>query len=469
MSEQVDSEHLSVRIPSIRLDASLATGTCLTVGAAARRLGVAAPTLRSWERRYGLGPSERSTGGHRRYTAEDLARLRTALQLIHRGMPTAAAVEAVREAPVLPPVVPGAGYPGPSGSGRTDVRRGGGPDFNRANRGGHPSGAVPDHAVNPSREDPAGEHQAPYDGASAETPYERTDREAAYDRAQAEWRSYDGGNNGGHWALSGGEYGGLRAVRDFADAEAFDTGQGLAGVEGGDGFARTPDPVNAAGMAFGVPRRQSQRTPEVTTEELFALANAMDSERLTHAIARALDRSGVVDAWTERLAPLLIQVGEQWERTRACVEVEHLASDCVAGALRYHTRRAIERNRPDAAERPVILACLEGEDHALPLLAVAASLAERRVPVRTLGAATPARSLSDAVRRVRPAAVFVWSSAAGTADLPALRGLARTRPTYRLVVGGPGWYEQPPMPERVDSLHEAVAALVSATRTPAQP
>src|SRR4051794_29387468 len=47
----------------------------LPVTAAARRLGLAASTLRSWERRYGLGPSLRTLGGHRRYSAGDLVAL----------------------------------------------------------------------------------------------------------------------------------------------------------------------------------------------------------------------------------------------------------------------------------------------------------------------------------------------------------------------------------------------------------
>lgn len=47
----------------------------LTVAAVARRLGVAPATLRTWDRRYGLGPSEHAAGSHRRYGAQDLARL----------------------------------------------------------------------------------------------------------------------------------------------------------------------------------------------------------------------------------------------------------------------------------------------------------------------------------------------------------------------------------------------------------
>lgn len=35
----------------------------LTTGAVARRLGVSPTTLRSWDRRYGLGPAVRAEGG----------------------------------------------------------------------------------------------------------------------------------------------------------------------------------------------------------------------------------------------------------------------------------------------------------------------------------------------------------------------------------------------------------------------
>lgn len=67
----------------------------LTVGAVAQRLKVAVPTLRSWERRYGLGPSERSEGGHRRYTDDDVARLRRMLALTGQGVPPHSAARVV--------------------------------------------------------------------------------------------------------------------------------------------------------------------------------------------------------------------------------------------------------------------------------------------------------------------------------------------------------------------------------------
>ena len=67
------------------------SGLVLTIGAVARRLGVAVPTLRSWDRRYGLGPSLHDPGRHRRYTEGDLARLRRMLELTGEGVPPSAA------------------------------------------------------------------------------------------------------------------------------------------------------------------------------------------------------------------------------------------------------------------------------------------------------------------------------------------------------------------------------------------
>jgi hypothetical protein len=61
---------------------------------AAQRVGVSTSTLRSWELRYGIRPSARTPGGHRRYTAGDIARLQRVARLIASGMPTAYAAAA---------------------------------------------------------------------------------------------------------------------------------------------------------------------------------------------------------------------------------------------------------------------------------------------------------------------------------------------------------------------------------------
>lgn len=63
-------------------------GTDLTwgVGAVSSRLGVAASTLRTWERRYGVGPSHRTHGGHRRYTERDITRVELVRRMVSRGV-----------------------------------------------------------------------------------------------------------------------------------------------------------------------------------------------------------------------------------------------------------------------------------------------------------------------------------------------------------------------------------------------
>ncbi|HMO10288.1 MAG TPA: MerR family transcriptional regulator [Actinotalea sp.] len=68
----------------------------LTVAAVARRLGVAPATLRTWDRRYGLGPSAHTSGAHRRYSPQDVARLMTMRRLTLDGVaPSEAARSAI--------------------------------------------------------------------------------------------------------------------------------------------------------------------------------------------------------------------------------------------------------------------------------------------------------------------------------------------------------------------------------------
>lgn len=71
----------------------------LTTGAVARLLGVAPTTLRSWDRRYGIGPAAREDGRHRRWTGADIAALRNMCRLTSAGLPPAEAARAVLAGP----------------------------------------------------------------------------------------------------------------------------------------------------------------------------------------------------------------------------------------------------------------------------------------------------------------------------------------------------------------------------------
>ena len=70
----------------------------LSAGEAARRIGVAVTTIRTWDRRYGLGPSFREPGRHRRYSEQDLARLQLMRRLTVDGVDAAEAARIAKAA-----------------------------------------------------------------------------------------------------------------------------------------------------------------------------------------------------------------------------------------------------------------------------------------------------------------------------------------------------------------------------------
>lgn len=102
----------------------MSTTAGVTTGALARRLGVSPTTLRSWDRRYGIGPPSHEGGRHRRWQAEDVAVVEEMCRLTATGVPPAEAARAARaerrgaavhggHAPPSPAPVrnPGAGLP----------------------------------------------------------------------------------------------------------------------------------------------------------------------------------------------------------------------------------------------------------------------------------------------------------------------------------------------------------------------
>lgn len=70
----------------------------LTIQEASRLLQVPAPTIRSWERRYGVPVPSRSDGGHRRYTPEQLQMLQRMRHEISRGRRAVEAAALVKAA-----------------------------------------------------------------------------------------------------------------------------------------------------------------------------------------------------------------------------------------------------------------------------------------------------------------------------------------------------------------------------------
>ncbi|MFN8184284.1 MAG: MerR family transcriptional regulator [Candidatus Nanopelagicales bacterium] len=83
-----------------------ATTVTLSAGSVARQLGISPATLRTWAHRYGLEPSVRSEGSHRRYTPEDVEKLVMMQRLVRSGVPVAQAAAQVRDGGLVLPAPP---------------------------------------------------------------------------------------------------------------------------------------------------------------------------------------------------------------------------------------------------------------------------------------------------------------------------------------------------------------------------
>ncbi|MGW8783573.1 MerR family transcriptional regulator [Streptomyces sp. NPDC055796] len=303
----------------------------LSTGAVARRLGVSPTTLRSWERRYAIGPARREPGRHRRWTPGDIARLELMCRLTADGVPPA---EAARAA--------------------------------------------------------------------------------------------------------------------------------LGGAPGARGAVASPGPPTTPGGPDSLPLGAVR--PEC--RGLSRAAVRLDAPTVAELLEGVLAEDGLVTAWEEVIAPTLHAVGRKWATAgERYVEVEHLLSWQISAAL-HRIRPLPEPPRSP----PVLLACVPGEQHSLPIEALTAVLGQRGVPARMFGAALPAEALHDAVRRTGPHSVVLWAQSRTTADPALARSVAgiewglrgaRTRPA--LLLAGPGWGADVPGPrtERLYGLRSGLSVIES--------
>ncbi|MEU1722959.1 MerR family transcriptional regulator [Nonomuraea sp. NPDC005692] len=296
------------------------------IGAVSRRLGIPAPTLRTWNLRYGLGPSRRSPGGHRRYGAADVRRLAEMKRLIATGLVPAEAARLALSLPDTPAAQPPGMRTTPLASGR---------------RTAQPPGGRP--------------------------------------------------------------------------------------------------------------------APRKVVAALARAAVMLDGRAVAALVEETLAAQGVVWTWEHLFLPALDAVCRGQDATGSGIDAEHLLSGHLQAAL-----HRLAGDVPPRADRPVLLACAEEEQHSLPVHALAAALAERGVQTRVLGARTPYTALAHAMRRLGPAAVFVWSQRAETGDTAPLAALPQVRPACRVVIGGRGWQGRTPAGVvRVATLPDAVACVMS--------
>ena len=391
----------------------------LTVAAVARRLGVAPSTLRTWDRRYDLGPSAHTAGSHRRYGPDDLARLVIMRRLTLEGVPPSDAARiALAQAGGGPDVV----------DPETDVE-GEAP----ASRDGDPSAPGAESLSAPMSAPPSG----PPDVVRG--PADQGPRPLAIPAARTGPAVELGGLGGSDPGRRHDYSVGWPLTSDVLASQVASAGTLRPGSRAGGGrVVALPDGSPAA-------------------RGLARAAMSLDSGEVHRIFGDAVRAHGVREAWDNLAMPVLLSIGERWRVTGDGVDVEHAFSEAIVAVL-HSVSAALRRPRNS---RPVVLSCAEGDYHTLPLHALAAALAEEQVGVRVLGVGMPSSALVAAVRRSGPAAVFVYARLAVT-DAEVLDLLPRQRPAPRLVVGGPGWGQRllPAATRRVSSLGEAVETVI---------
>jgi DNA-binding transcriptional MerR regulator len=170
-------------------------------------------------------------------------------------------------------------------------------------------------------------------------------------------------------------------------------------------------------------------------DSIHRAAKILDKSFIETVLRKDIAEHGVIASWTEVIVPLLVIVGDEWERTGAGIEVEHMLSEVLKRIMREGVP---EIKKPKNAQ-PVLLAAVGEEVHCLALHALAAALAERGIESFFLGARTPLEAIDAMVRRSAPPAIFLWAQLKHNGDEKFFREIPAIRPTPRIILGGPGW------------------------------
>ncbi|MEJ2583114.1 MAG: hypothetical protein P8127_16010 [Acidobacteriota bacterium] len=158
----------------------------------------------------------------------------------------------------------------------------------------------------------------------------------------------------------------------------------------------------------------------------------------------------------------MTEVGEAWARGDIGIRHEHFISEILEEVLR-DLRRPLEAT---AEGRPVVLAGLPSEQHALGIHVAALTVAAAGRHSLILGPQSPVEEITAAAESVRAVAVGISISPFAETDdtLSEITSLRESLPTgMNLWLGGAGATELTDLPADVEVL-ESLAALDRALR-----
>jgi hypothetical protein len=403
--------------------ASSAPTPTLTVAAVARRLGVAPPTLRTWDRRYGLGPSAHTAGAHRRYSPADVARLMVMRRLTLEGVSPADAAKIAVATPVTddgrPMHTPADGLSFDELDSEPIGSFGLEPSFGSEARSDQ---ARPDAEAWPEPEPEPNPRPEPAAGEFDEEPFSAESPSSTVVSPPME-------DDDSSWPAG--------APEDDPEADQW---SGVLRSVGSD--RGTPGGGRVVAMPDATPQSRG----------LARAAMSLDTYEMHRILRDAVRRQGVVSAWDFLIMPVLRAIGERTRVTGDGIDVEHAFSEVILGVM----RSVAFGLQPPRGPVTVMLACADSEYHSLPLHALAAALAEREIPSRMLGSGLPVSALSASVRRTGPSVIVLFARMTG-ADAGETEALRRQRPTPTVILAGPGWD-----PQTVPSTARTASSLVEA-------
>lgn len=204
-------------------------------------------------------------------------------------------------------------------------------------------------------------------------------------------------------------------------------------------------------------------------DEFLAYALAGDSRRGAGQVLRMLDDGVPAETIiTDLLAPAQREVGERWHRNELGVADEHLVTGVTESAL--HALAGAET--VPGTTGLVVVACAEGDWHALSARMFAEQLRGRGVVVAFLGPSTPADHVARFVKRHRPDALAISCS------LPIFYGgIARLTDVAHgfgvpVLAGGRALHDAPERADRLgvdayaEDIDEALATLAGWRKRP---
>lgn len=170
------------------------------------------------------------------------------------------------------------------------------------------------------------------------------------------------------------------------------------------------------------------------TRRIFAAVDAFDPAMVRLELTRATYLGCASAVFEQVISPTMRVVGQRWHEGRLTVAQEHMASEILLGAA-----RDMYRLTQPSSERLLLLACVEGEHHSLPLYGVAFRLASWGYRTEILGADTPPSAIADAVTALGPSGVGLSMTTAPRVEDPEglLKRYAEACGDRPWVLGGP--------------------------------